>query len=199
MITSTNIFHISLLQSTCFLKLPGNQLFSCYVINKRKKLKIKFKKKLKKKVILLQGSPFLKNFFINLNKTIHFNINNFFFLKKKLVYALKLKIKWYFKKFKYHGKGYKIKKFNCLSKITFRLGKSHWTKLLFNKQFIVIKRTKKNSYCCISIKHDVFNNLKNLIKKIKGANKYTKRGVRLTRQSLKKRFGKISQASSIYK
>lgn len=33
----------------------------------------------------------------------------------------------------------------------------------------------------------------------KGVNKYTKRGVRLTRQKIRKRFGKISQASSVYK
>lgn len=198
MITSKNIFHINMLLTVCFLRLPGNQLFSCYIVKKRKKLKIKFKKK-KKKVLLTQGSPTLSNFFINLNKTIHFNMYSFLLKKKKLVYVLKTKIKWYFKKFKYHGKGYKIKKFNCLSKITFRLGKSHWTKLLFNKKFITVKRTKKNSYCCIAVKNHVFDDLKNLIKKIKGANKYTKRGVRLTRQSLKKRFGKISQASSIYK
>jgi hypothetical protein len=101
-------------------------------------------------------------------------------------------------KFKYRGKGFKVKKFNKLSKITFRLGKSHWTKVLYNKRVMQVKRTKKNTYCCVTIKNKTFNDFKNLIFKIKGINRYTKRGLRLTRQLVKKRFGKISQASSVY-
>lgn len=120
---------------------------------------------------------------------------------KKLLFRfpLRWKIKWYFRKFKYHGKGFKVKKFNKLSKVTFRLGKSHWTKIIFNQTILKIKRTKKNTYCAISIRSNLFRNFYSLMKKIKGINRYTKRGLRLTRQFLKKRFGKVSQASSVYK
>jgi hypothetical protein len=38
-----------------------------------------------------------------------------------------------------------------------------------------------------------------LLNKSKGVNKYTKRGVRLNRMGVLRRFGKISQASSVYK
>lgn len=79
------------------------------------------------------------------------------------------------------------------------MGKSHWTKALFDKKVIVIKRTKKNTYTCITIRGDGLKNLQNIVQKAKGVNRYTKRGVRLTRQAIKKRFGKISQASSVYK
>jgi len=58
---------------------------------------------------------------------------------------------------------------------------------------------KKNGYCCISIQRNMFVNFKTLVTAIKGVNKYTKRGIRLNRQVLRRRFGKISQASSVYK
>lgn len=63
---------------------------------------------------------------------------------------------------------------------------------------MLIRRTKKNTYCCITIKNKTFDNFKTLFFKIKGVNRYTKRGIRLTRQVIYKRAGKISQANSIY-
>lgn len=109
------------------------------------------------------------------------------------------KLSWDFLKFKYHGKGYKIKKFNTLGKLTFRFGKSHWTKALYNPSLYNIRRTKKNTYCVLNSQNLKLNFLLQILKNVKGVNRYTKRGVRLTRQSIKKRFGKISQASSVYK
>jgi hypothetical protein len=69
---------------------------------------------------------------------------------------------------------------------------------LYNTLYIIVKRTKKNTYCFISIKNKIFIGFKKIVKKIKGINKYTKRGLRLTRQFIQKRFGKISQASSVF-
>jgi len=100
---------------------------------------------------------------------------------------------------RYHGKGYKIRKCNKLSKLTCRFGKSHWTKVFFNQKYIIIKRTKKNTYTLFTLKSKNSLILKKLILAIKGINRYTKRGVRLSRQNVKKRFGKVSQASSVYK
>jgi hypothetical protein len=79
------------------------------------------------------------------------------------------------------------------------LGRSHWTKLLYNQNKITIKRTKKNSYTVLSIKEKNLNVLGLLLKRVKGVNTYTKRGVRLSRQNIKKRYGKVSQANSVYK
>lgn len=199
MITSRNLFFINVLPKTLIMGLDSKKLFLINLLDIKKRVRLRFKDKTKKKTILINPSPSFYHYYINLNKSIHFNTSVYINTMKKILFILKNKIKWNFKKFRYHGKGYKIKKFNKLSKITFRFGRSHWTKLLFNKNFVLIKRTKKNSYCCISIKNNTFLSFKLLIKRIKGINKYTKRGVRLTRQFVKKRFGKVSQASSVYK
>ena len=197
MIISRNFFFIKLIPNFLIVKLNGNKIFVIYFLNKKKRIKLRFKK-LKKKTLLINTTPYYKNYFVNYNKTIHFDYNKSKINNTYLFFLFKNKFKWIFNKFKYRGKGFKVKKFNRLSKITFRFGKSHWTKLIYNKKKLIVKRTKKNTYCCISIKKNIFYNFKLLIKKIKGVNKYTKRGVRLTRQLLKKRFGKISQASSVY-
>ena len=112
---------------------------------------------------------------------------------------LLFKFLWNFKKIRYHGKGYKIRKSNRTCRLNFRFGKSHWTRLIFDKTLLNIRRTKKNTYTFISVKSKNLLNLKKLILKIKGVSHYTKRGVRLTRQYFKKRFGKVSQANSVYK
>lgn len=106
---------------------------------------------------------------------------------------------WNFKKIKYHGKGYKIRKNNKFKKLTCRFGRSHWTKVIFNNRLLVIRRTKKNTFTFISLNSKIFNQLRSIVLAIKGVSKYTKRGIRLTRQPLKRRYGKVSQANSVYK
>lgn len=199
MVRSKNIFFINLNKKTLIIKTKINSLFNINILTNKKRVRLKFKNKSKKKTILITPSPLVESFYISYNNTLQINYKNYVHNFKMLKFLLKNKIKWNFKKFRYQGKGYKIKKFNRLSKITFRFGKSHWTKVVYNKKILQIKRTKKNAYCCVSIKNKTFLNFKQLIKKIKGINKYTKRGVRLTRQLVKKRFGKVSQASSVYK
>lgn len=199
MVKSKNIFFIGLLPKIVIVSVPTYGVFAINILSKKKKTKLKFLNKSSKKSVLINPCQQVSSVFINYNKSIQYNVGIFNFIMKKVVFLLKYKLKWNFKKFKYHGKGYKIKKFNKLSKITFRFGKSHWTKVIYNRKLLLVKRTKKNAYCCITIKNNLFINFKTLIRQIKGVNKYTKRGVRLTRQLLKKRFGKISQASSVYK
>jgi hypothetical protein len=198
MVRTNNIFYINIVNKSIVIKLKNKSMFFITILKKRKRIKLKFKKKKLKTSIFIQ-SPYYINYYLNYNKSTHFLCSNYKHKPIILKNIIRSKIKWNFKKFKYHGKGYKVKKFNKLNKITFRFGKSHWTKVIFRKKFIIVKRTKKNSYCCISIKNNSFKSFLILIKKIKGVNKYTKRGVRLTRQSVKRRFGKISQASSVYK
>lgn len=194
------IFQVNFLKKSIIIQARDDVAVCGALLDRRRKVKINFPTT-KKKTALLTGSPIDKeHYFFNLNKTIYqTNIDrrrNYITAKK---YPPRLKIKWKFKKFKYRGKGFKIKKFNKLSKITFKMGKSHWTKALFNKKVITVKRTKKNTYTCITIKNKGLDGLGHILMRAKGVNKYTKRGVRLTRQRIKKRFGKISQASSVYK
>lgn len=172
--------------------------FNGFSLNEKKFCKTGFpSKKIKSTIIIPINGDWISYYNYNNSLVSYSNkVSNDIY---KLYFPLKWKIKWYFKKFKYHGKGFKVKKFNKLSKITFRLGKSHWTKILFNQKILKVKRTKKNTYCAISIINNLFKNFYYLMKKIKGVNRYTKRGLRLTRQFLKKRFGKVSQASSVYK
>jgi hypothetical protein len=89
---------------------------------------------------------------VNLNATTYLSkgLKNSTRLTEISKYLLKKKTQWTFLKFKYHGKGYKIKKYNQLHKVTLRFGKSHWTKILFDHNHIIIRRTKKNSYCIIT-------------------------------------------------
>ena len=199
MIASRNLFFVNFLPKSFIIKLCSDRLFTVTTLLNRKKTKIRFLQKKKTKKMVITSNPQTFNYYINLNNTLQFNPLHFSTIKNNLIYLLRGKIRWTFKKFKYHGKGYKVKKFNKLSKITFRFGKSHWTKLLFNRRILFIKRTKKNMYCCISIRNSTFNGFLNLMRAVKGVNKYTKRGIRLTMQPLRRRFGKVSQASSVYK
>jgi len=197
MIKSKNIFYTTILPTFLIVKTNYN-LFLVNVLKNKTKTKIKFKNKNNKKNYIINNTSNVFNFFLSFNKTLHINKNNFINTQKILSFLLKYKLKWNFKKIKYRGKGFKVKKFNKLCKITFRLGKSHWTKLLYNNLYLIVRRTKKNTYCFISIKNKIFIGFKKIIVKIKGINRYTKRGLRLTRQFIKKRFGKISQASSVF-
>lgn len=199
MIKSNNIFFINILPKIFILLLSTGQSITYNILNKRIRTKLKIKNRIKKKNLLIYPNLLTNFFFLNFNNTLHFNQLIDCYLKKKILYILRRKLKWNFQKFKYHGKGYKIKKFDRLSKITCRFGKSHWTKIKYKKKLLYIKRIKKNRYFCVSSKHKIFKKFKNLFIAVKGVNKYTKRGVRLLKQSIKKRFGKISQASSVYK
>lgn len=150
--------------------------------------------------------PFFNNKkpFVNLNGNFIIPktnlVENSYTLSNKVISKLLLfKYLWNFKKIRYHGKGYKIRKSNKTCRLNFRFGKSHWTRVLFDNNIFNVRRTKKNTYTFLSIKSYNLVDLKKLIKKIKGVSHYTKRGVRLTRQYFKKRFGKVSQANSVYK
>jgi hypothetical protein len=66
-----------------------------------------------------------KNPTVNLNKNLNSSELRTEASRGGKTFCVKKKTKWIFKKFKYHGKGYKVKKVNTLSKITFRLGRSH--------------------------------------------------------------------------
>lgn len=102
---------------------------------------------------------------------------------------------WFFVKFKYIGKGLKIKKSNLKRQVVFNLGASHESKWLFDPTKIQIRRTKKNTFAlCANTANPIFE-LKSL-SFIRKFNKYTRRGLRLCRQPVIRRFGKVSQIAS---
>lgn len=104
------------------------------------------------------------------------------------------KLRWFFHKFKYHGKGLKIKKSTKAATVDFNLGSSHISKLYFNTSSVSLLRTKKNSYTAVTHKLTKFFS-NSLAKTIRPYNIYTKRGVRVSRQAMCRRFGKVSQLS----
>jgi hypothetical protein len=102
------------------------------------------------------------------------------------------KLSWFFSKFRYTGKGLKIKKGASTSTVLFNLGSSHISKIHYNQSQLQILRTKKNTYTVIS--PNTGNKLQGSdMYTIRPYNIYTRRGVRLNRQSVVRRFGKVSQ------
>lgn len=102
---------------------------------------------------------------------------------------------WFFVKFKYIGKGLKIKKSNVNQQVVFNLGASHPSKWFFDPTKLQIRRTKKNTFAMCAITPNQIPELKNL-SHIRKFNKYTRRGLRLCRQAIIRRFGKVSQIAS---
>lgn len=102
------------------------------------------------------------------------------------------KLRWFFYKFKYQGKGLKVKKSTNRSTILFNLGSSHISKIIYNSGITSVLRTKKNTYTVVFFKKSKFFS-NSLVKKIRPYNIYTKRGLRITRQPMHRRFGKVSQ------
>lgn len=93
----------------------------------------------------------------------------------------------------FRGKSYKIKSVKKLVKFTFRLGYSHWTKIIFKAVKWKIIRLARQKFLIL---FPLTNNLKQLeraIVNIRQLNVYTNRGVRLSRQLIHRRFGKLSQ------
>jgi hypothetical protein len=68
--------------------------------------------------------------------------------------------------------------------------------MALDQNIFFFKKLKRQNYICISKNTFSLNSLKSMIKQVKNLNVYTKRGLRLKRQLIKRRFGKISQVVS---
>jgi hypothetical protein len=101
-------------------------------------------------------------------------------------------------KIKFTGKGYKITKYNTKTNtntthqlIDFKFNRSHLTTLLITG--LLLKKIKKNKILLIFNRYQTTPNIKNnLLKKIRYANIFTKRGLKLTRTVIYKKTGKKS-------
>ena len=120
---------------------------------------------------------------------LNYNYNNNYNLKILNNY-IKTFENYFFSKIKFKGKGFKIKFNKKLKLIKFYFGRSHIT--FFKLRKIKLKRVTKYKFILKSLN---FNKLKTKSKEItfiKPVNTYTLRGIRLSRQFIKKRKGKKS-------
>ncbi len=96
----------------------------------------------------------------------------------------------------FRGKGYRLRKFKGFNKVTLNFGHSHWAKLALLPELYFFKKLRRQNYLCFMKNYDFYKAIKTDIKFFKSLNVYTKRGLRLRKQYIKKRFGKISQVVS---
>lgn len=104
----------------------------------------------------------------------------------------------YWKRVVFKGKGFRMRKFKNSRKLTFNFGHSHWTKLRLRTFFIMFKRKRRQSQYFFCYYKLLFDQMCLLIMNIRRINKYTKRGLRLKKQPIIRRFGKISQMLSAH-
>jgi hypothetical protein len=127
---------------------------------------------------------------------------NFFYNKFSLINLKKFN-KYILKTFSIHwvrvafrGKGFRLRKFKRVNKVTLNFGHSHWTKLALLPDNYFFKKLKRQNYVCFVKTYQQLKLFKKLIKTVKRLNCYTKRGLRLKKQFIRRRFGKISQVVS---
>lgn len=96
----------------------------------------------------------------------------------------------------FRGKGFRLRKFKKTNKMTLNFGHSHWAKLAFVNNIFFLKKIRRQNYICVVKGYGVYKTFKKNIKFFKKLNSYTKRGLRLKKQYIQKRFGKISQVVS---
>jgi hypothetical protein len=121
-----------------------------------------------------------------------FNLNNMLTFSKFILKTYS--IHWFRVSFK--GKGYRLRKFKKYNKVTLNFGHSHWAKIALRNSVFFFKKVRRQNYLCFSKNYYFYKQLKGGIKFFKKLNSYTKRGLRLKKQYIKKRFGKISQVVS---
>lgn len=96
----------------------------------------------------------------------------------------------------FRGKGFRLRKFKKLNKLTLNFGHSHWARVALLNNFFFFKKLRRQNYLCVCRDYSIYKTFKLHIKKMKTLNMYTKRGLRLKKQYIRKRFGKISQVVS---
>lgn len=137
-----------------------------------------------------------KNFKIYICKYYSFLLKNRSYRNKyNLYYLHTLTIFWL--KLAFRGKGYRMRKFKKISKITFNFGRSHWTRLKYNCTSYYIRKYRRQKMLCFARFYKDLHQIIKLINLVKPLNFYTKRGLRWKKQYVLRRFGKISQVSSL--
>jgi hypothetical protein len=118
-------------------------------------------------------------------KFINIKNNNYLFFIKNVIFHLNF---LYFKKIKFSGKGFRIKKNKKKKNFKLQFNKSHLTILFLKK--IILKKIKKSKFLFSFLNKKYLNYISKKIIKINKINIYTKRGLRYSRQLLKKKMNK---------
>lgn len=92
----------------------------------------------------------------------------------------------------FRGKSFRIRNFCAKNKFTLNFGYSHWTKLKLLENWAFFKRRRQN-YVIFTWYHKDFTYFTRFFPHIRMYNRYTMRGLRLRKQPIIRRFGKISQ------
>lgn len=127
------------------------------------------------------------------NKTISGNIkisNNYIFNFIKNSYI----IIW--TRIVFRGKGFRIRNFQKELKLTFNFGHSHWDKLKLYKLWWFFK-LRRQSYVVLTFFINYLFLFERLLSRVRIVNRYTNRGLRIKKQPIIQRFGKISQVVSL--
>ena len=152
--------------------------------------------------VILVGKNFNLLFFqLSHDFLLIFPTNNFYFKFQlsNMKYLSRFIVKTYsihWMRVSFRGKGYRLRKFKSLNKVTLNFGHSHWAKLALDDKIFFFKKLRRQNYLCFSKYYNLYKNFKLRIKFFKKLNSYTKRGLRLKKQYIKRRFGKISQVVS---
>lgn len=96
----------------------------------------------------------------------------------------------------FRGKGFRLRKFSKYNKLTLNFGHSHWARVALLPELFFFKKIKRQNYICLIKGFNIFRQFRHDLKLFKKLNMYTKRGLRLKKQYIQKRFGKISQVVS---
>ena len=96
----------------------------------------------------------------------------------------------------FRGKSYRVRCLKSINKFTFNLGYSHWTKFKANKSWALFRK-RRQRYIVFSYNLLNMQFFKRILPTIRNYNPYTMRGLRLRKQPIIRRFGKISQHVSI--
>lgn len=96
----------------------------------------------------------------------------------------------------FRGKSFRVRNFSSRNKLTLNFGYSHWTRLKLNKKWAFFKR-RRQCYVMYTWCVSDFYSFIRFFPYIRFYNKYTMRGLRLRKQPIIRRFGKISQHISI--
>lgn len=97
---------------------------------------------------------------------------------------------FYYKKMKFTGKGYKIRKSRIKKSLKLYFGRSHKTYIFSGG--LNFKRLSKYRLLLLTNNRKRLNRVTSLVLRVRSINRYTKRGLRCTRHFILKRPGKKS-------
>lgn len=116
-------------------------------------------------------------------------LNKLFFFEKLFLF--------FWKRIVFRGKSFRVRVLKKNKKLVLNFGYSHWTRLLFFKPWNFFKK-RRQSYIIYSNHYGCFMHLLQFFPQIKKINHYTMRGLRFKQQIIGRRFGKVSQHTSIF-